>query len=462
MDFFDNNNTTNVNNQDNIQSGNSGYNPERWENGYNGQYSGQMPQNPVYYMPQNPDGTVYDNISTEYDEKKNRKKTRNRFIAFITFIVVAIIILSVAMALSEKDENKPKPDKDNEYGDYYEDTDDFYYEYEEEDIDKNSRYSPKFNDYKDIEIIQNSKAGRTPLTQTQIYNKCIMSTVMIYSYEYNQIDVPIASGTGTIFTSDGFIITNQHVVGGFTNFTVTTMDGAEYEASLVGEDEKTDLAVLKIEAEGLTPVEFGYVSETLIGENVSAIGNPSGLLGTMTTGIVSSLGRTITMLDPYTISHIQFDAPVSSGNSGGILVNEYGQVIGIVDAKYIDGNAEGLGFAISIDEAIPIVKDIMKNGKVTGRVRLGITYTSVTEERAKLTGKMAGLYVSDVDKKLPVGKSGLKEGDIITDINGYDVTEQEEFRLAIREMSIGDTITMTVNRNGEIKTIKTTVGAYND
>ena len=104
----------------------------------------------------------------------------------------------------------------------------------------------------------------------------------------------------------------------------------------------------------------------------------------------------------------------------------------------------------------------MKNGKVTGRVRLGITYTSVTEERAKLTGKMAGLYVSDVDKKLPVGKSGLKAGDIITDINGYDVTEQEEFRLAIREMSIGDTITMTVNRNGEIKTIKTTVGAYND
>ena len=447
-----------MDNFDNINNQNEQRKPIRYDG---------MTGEPIYAdeaLPQNPPQQAYYtepvnmNSGSEWTNVVEPKKpnTALRIILFVAFIVIAVIIISVSALVSYFINNKVDTDEKPDYNEYFTDLE------SDIDVEHDTHFSPEFNGYSSITLNQVSKVGKTKLTHTEIYNKCIMSTVMIYSYKYNQIDTPSASGTGTIITEDGFIVTNQHVVSGFTNFTVMMMDGREYEATLVGEDEKTDLAVIKVDASGLTACELGYVSEAVIGEEVSAIGNPSGLIGTITTGIVSSLGRTISTLDPYTINHIQFDAPVSSGNSGGPLVNEYGQVIGIVDSKYVVNYAEGLGFAISIDEAIPIICDIIKNGEVTGRVRLGITYTTVSEERAKLTGKKPGLYIESVNEDLPVGKCGLKIGDIITEINGFDVSEQEEFRKAVREMSVGDTITMKVIRKDKSLTFTTTVGEYND
>lgn len=441
MDEF-NNNFNNQNNQNTYyQNQNAPQNP---------QYS-----QPFYQYPNPPHDTVYDAIGYEYEIKLAKIKSRNKVLTLICVIIAAVTLLLVAFVVSMN----RKPQK-NPYDDYS-----IYFGTDSDtatDTDAGTHFAEKFTDYKDTELEQVSSSGKTALDATEVYERCAKTTVTIYTYTDNQIKNPVGFATGTILTSDGFIITNEHVVDGSTNFTVTTHDNKEYEAVVVGSDAKTDLAVLKIDADDLTPAEFGFVSEMKTGEPVFTIGNPSGLIGSITTGILSAPSRTVSTVDPYTISHIQIDAPINTGNSGGEVLNKYGQVIGIVDMKYVVNYAEGIGFAISIDEALPIVRDIIKNGEVTGRVKIGITYTSVSEERAKLIGETAGLHVTAINEKMPVAKSGLRVGDIITEINSYDVAHQEEFRKSIREMKIGDTIKMTVLRNGKTLEIETTVGSYND
>ena len=396
------------------------------------------------------DNIVYDATEYEYEIKLAKLKKRNRILFLVSIIAVCVcatVILLIVLKV-----NKML----NFSYDYYTSTD------TEVSSDTGTHFAEKFTDYKKMQVIQTSSEGKTPLTPTQVYNNCINSTVTVYSYERNQIQNPSVYATGTVLTSDGYIITNQHVTSGFTNYTIKTHDNKEYEALLVGEDEKTDLAVLKAVDAILTPAELGYVSQMQVGQTVYAIGNPSGLSGSLTTGIISSLSRTIETLDPYTISHLQIDAAVNTGNSGGELINEYGQVIGIVDSKFVADHAEGIGFAISIDEAKPIIESLIENGKVTGRVRLGITYTNVSPEKAKLTGQETGLTVTAISNTLPVKDSGLQVGDIITQINGLDATNQEDFRKMIRKMKVGDEVTMIIKRNGEEKTIKTQVGAYDE
>ena len=445
MDEFNNN----FNTQNNFQNQNNTYNGQYNQPQYN-QYS----QYGQYPMPNN---TVYDATGYEYEIKIAKMKTRNRILTLICVIIAAIALLAVAIVVSIN--KRPHANPYDDYGIYFDTDSDLL---EADTSAEGTHYASKFTDYKDIEINQVSSNGKTALDASGVYESCAKTTVTIYTYSGNQIINPEGFATGTILTSDGFIITNEHVVNGATNFTVTTYDDKEYEAILVGADAKTDLAVIKIDASGLTPAEFGFVSEMKTGEPVFTIGNPSGLIGSITTGILSAPSRTVSTVDPYTISHIQIDAPINSGNSGGEVLNRYGQVVGIIDMKYIVDYAEGIGFAISIDEALPIVKDIIKNGEVTGRVKIGITYTSVSEERAKLIGETAGLRVTAINDKMPVAKSGLRVGDIITEINSYDVSHQEEFRKSIREMKIGDTIKMTVLRNGKTLEIETTVGSYND
>lgn len=399
-----------------------------------------------------PNDKLYDAVDHEYEIKLEKMKTKNRILGLLTVIFISVAAITVVFAFTKNSRDKQSPDTDD--GIYSSDT--------QTDAPANTHFSPEFTDYQDLPIVQQSSEGRQELTPTEVYNSCVDSTVIIYSYEGNQIKTPTAFATGTVLSEDGFIITNHHVVEGFTNFSIQTHDGREYEALLVGSDEKTDLAVIKAVGARLTPAQFGYVSEMNVGDSVYAIGNPSGLNGSITTGIVSSLDRTISSLDPYTISHLQIDAAVNTGNSGGELINKFGQVVGIVDAKFVADFAEGIGFAISMDEAKPIIEDIIKNGKVTGRVKLGISYTAVTEEKAKLTGDTAGLHVTSISKTLPIADTELKEDDIIIDINGYDVSRQEEFRKAIREMHVGDSITMTVLRDSQEITIVTEVGEYDE
>lgn len=454
MDEF-NNNFNQQNNQNTyFQNQNPTQNPNRNPNQYQNPYQNQnVGYGPFYQYQTSPNDIVYDATGYEYEIKLAKMKNRNRILTLICIIIVAITLLLVAFFVSMN--KKPRQNYYDDYGIYFNtDTD------TATDISEGTHFAEKFTGYKDTELEQVSSSGKTELDATEVYEHCAKTTVTIYAYTGNQIKNPSGFATGTILTSDGFIITNEHVVDGSTNFTVTTFDGKEYEAVVVGSDAKTDLAVLKIDASDLTPAEFGFVSEMKTGEPVFTIGNPSGLIGSITTGILSAPSRTVSTVDPYTISHIQIDAPINSGNSGGEVLNKYGQVIGIIDMKYITDYAEGIGFAISIDEALPIVHDIIKNGEVTGRVKIGITYTSVSEERAALIGETAGLHVTAINEKMPVAKSGLKVGDIITEINSYDVAHQDEFRMSIREMKIGDTINMTVLRDGKTLEIETTVGAY--
>lgn len=236
------------------------------------------------------------------------------------------------------------------------------------------------------------------LTITQRAEKVMPSAVGIVAYIQSSQSIfggEQSQGSGIILSEDGYIVTNQHVIDGATSVKVVLNDGSEYNASVVGEDEKTDLAVLKIEATGLTPAEFGNSDQMQIGEQVIAVGNPGGLelAGSVTVGYVSAVNRPITTSNGGTIDCIQTDAAINPGNSGGALVNTYGQVIGINSQKIAATEYEGIGFAISINEAQPIINDLIQYGYVRGRVVMGITMQMIDQISAQMYGYQPGVGV---------------------------------------------------------------------
>lgn len=271
-----------------------------------------------------------------------------------------------------------------------------------------------------------------------------------------------ATGSGIVMSSDGYIITNAHVIydteseyqmGKATAVKVVMGENhdEEYEAEIVGYDIQTDLAVLKIDAEGLTPAEFGNSDDLKVGELVVAIGNPLGfeLYGTTTCGIVSAKNREV-QLEDRTMTLIQTDAAINSGNSGGMLLNAYGQVIGINSLKmgssYGGESIEGLGFAIPISDAAEIISSLISDGYVTGRPQLGITGATITAEQAEFYHIPQGVYVYSVSENVA---SGLQKDDVITGINGTAITTMEELSEQKNLYKAGDTVTLQINRNGE-------------
>ena len=279
-----------------------------------------------------------------------------------------------------------------------------------------------------------------------------------------------ATGSGIVMSSDGYIITNAHVIydteseysmGKATSVTVVMGDNhdEEYEAEIVGYDIQTDLAVLKIDAEGLTPAEFGNSDDLEVGELVVAIGNPLGfeLYGTTTCGIVSAKNREVQLAD-RTMTLIQTDAAINSGNSGGMLLNAYGQVIGINSMKmgssYGSASVEGLGFAIPISDAKEIINSLINNGYVTGRPQFGITGVTVTAEDAERFHLPQGVYVYGVTENSAAAKAGLQQGDIITAINGTEITTMDELNTQKNQHKAGDTVTLRISRSGETLEIR--------
>ena len=237
---------------------------------------------------------------------------------------------------------------------------------------------------------------------------------------YGQNQVESGAGSGVIISSDGYILTCAHVVSGASQITVTIGD-TDYTATVVGEDDTSDVAVLKIDATGLTPATVGDSDSLSVGDSVLAVGNPLGELGgTVTSGIVSALNRSVTIQgtsSTNTMSLIQMDASVSPGNSGGGLFNMNGELIGLVNAKSSSSDAEGLGFAIPINDAIQVAQDLLENGYVSGRPYMGITYIAVTDAQtaAQFNVNAYGVYVVDVVQGGPADKAGLKTGDRIVD-----------------------------------------------
>lgn len=279
-----------------------------------------------------------------------------------------------------------------------------------------------------------------------------------------------ATGTGVVITENGYIVTNAHVIydseygGGLADsISVLLNDDTTYDAEVIGYDTDCDLAVLKIDAEGLTAAEFGDSDSLRLGQSVIAIGNPLGfeLMDTVTSGIVSGLDRDITINDKA-MTLIQTDAAINSGNSGGPLINKYGQVVGINSSKmsssYGDGaSIEGIGFAIPSNEVSRIVDDIMQYGFVTGKPQLGISCQDVTDTIAQMYNMPVGVYVTAVSEGSAAEKAGIKSGDIITGIEGKDVKTGEELTAEKNKFSAGDEVEITFVRDGEEQTVKVTL-----
>lgn len=270
-----------------------------------------------------------------------------------------------------------------------------------------------------------------------------------------------STGTGIVMSDDGYIITNAHVVSGANTISVvfTDNDNETVTGKLVGIDSQTDLAVIKISKKGLTAATFGKSSNVQVGDAAVVIGNPLGfqLANSVTAGIISATDRKLTIEDRE-MNLLQTDASINSGNSGGALLNAYGQVIGVTSAKVNSAYGEGLGFAIPIDTATPIINDLIKYGYVKGRPVLGITGETISEMVARYYNVPQGFVIRSVESGSAADEAGIEVGDIVIGINDTTVTSITEFNNIKADYKAGDEITITLYRNNEKKEVKATLG----
>ncbi|MEG1068953.1 MAG: trypsin-like peptidase domain-containing protein [Ruthenibacterium sp.] len=264
--------------------------------------------------------------------------------------------------------------------------------------------------------------------------------------------VQSGAGSGVIISEDGYIITNSHVVAGADQIKVTLHDKTEYDAKVLGSDTKTDIALLKLEAKGLTPATIGNSENLTVGEFTLAVGNPLGRLGgTVTDGIISALNRDIT-IDSQTMNLMQTNAAVSPGNSGGGLFNARGELIGIVNAKSGGSGAEGLGFAIPINTAMKVVEELKTNGYVTGRPVMGITVISVDDLQTAMQYGVTstGVYVQSVLENSGADKAGMKVGDLFVSVDGAAIQTKADVTSMLSNHQVGDVIEVQVMRGKQV------------
>lgn len=268
------------------------------------------------------------------------------------------------------------------------------------------------------------------------------SIVEIYTYSDSLHNKLEGTGSGVILSDDGYIVTNAHVLDATGYHDVHTVDDRIYSAKIIGRDSKTDIAVLKIVADNLSPAILGNSDEVLVGEQVIAVGNPAGLSNTVTDGIVSAVNRKIKSDSTgFEMNCIQTNADISPGNSGGALVNMYGQVIGITSSKYASTLYEGLGFAITINDAKPIIEELINNGFIGGRFRIGITLIGMNDAQSiygiekelgfELPEDFKGIYINDISEDCDIANTELKKGDFIIEINGTPVSSYDDLYKAI-------------------------------
>ena len=298
------------------------------------------------------------------------------------------------------------------------------------------------------------------IVPSQVAAKVIPSVVCIQNYQQSQSQLPFAQtlsgeeqltlaaeGSGIVYTEDGYIITNAHVVENSSLLKVVLNNEEVYEAKLIGSDADTDLALLKIEATGLTPIEIGDYDALAVGDFVMAVGNPGGMefSSSVTFGIVSAKDRPMDIDGGYTMNTIQTDAAINPGNSGGALVNMDGKLVGINSAKYVATGYEGLGFSITVEEALPIIESLKEYGEVKGRSRLGVTGMIIDELVANRYGLTPGFYVNEVTN---ANAGTLKAGDVITAVDGVEVTSESDIKNALQKKQAGDSVTIKYWRSG--------------
>lgn len=436
---------------------NNGYNGQQYNSGQNGygqqnSYGYDQPRRPVYdkfmYEPigfEDPYGQR--NITDDLSTKKRRPKGESAaLILFVILIVVSTVVgvFGIVHDIVKSDDlidkigsprqvvlyKEKKPEGANNEENYK---------------DENGKYSPE---------------GVAALVRPSI--------VKIYTYSdyasYTARKV-MGTGSGVVLNEDGYIVTNAHVLEAKGYHKVETVDGDFYDAKIVGRDAKTDIAVIKIDAEGLSPATLGDSDEAVVGEQVIAIGNPANLSSTVTDGIISAVNRKIRSDSTgFEMDCLQTNADISPGNSGGALVNMYGQVIGITSSKYVSAEFEGLGFAITINEASPVIEQLIKNGYISGRFRIGIHLLDMENEAKiekiekaigqKLPEDFKGIYIDAIDRDCDIANTDLKKGDFITAINGKSVSTYDELYDTISsQYGAGDTVPATcahIGKDGEV------------
>ena len=305
------------------------------------------------------------------------------------------------------------------------------------------------------------------LTASEVYAQNVNSTVgittSITTNYFGYQTTAAAAGSGFILTQDGYILTNYHVVESSDSIKVTTYDGTSYDAQLIGYDESNDIAVLKVDANDLTPVVLGDSDSVSVGDSVVAIGNPLGeLTFSLTAGAISALDRPVTLSSGTTMNLMQTDCAINSGNSGGALFNMYGEVIGITNAKYSSSSSsseasiDNIGFAIPINQVRSIVESIIQNGYIV-KPYIGVSVSDVSSE-SQSYGLPQGAAVRSVVENSPAAEAGLQENDIITAANGDAITGSNDLVKLVKAASAGDTLELTVYRQGQTVTVTLTVG----
>ncbi len=338
-----------------------------------------------------------------------------------------------------------------EYDKDYKDFFSKYYTAEEDSSKTENSAIRRSEDSTEFRVSLESAAGRSELTLQALYADCVQSVVGIRASSKGKLGY--FWGTGIIMSEDGYILTNQHIIAGTDKAVIILPDDTEYPALLVGEDAQMDLAVLKIDADGLHPAVFGDSRELSVGDSVVAIGNPltDSLSGTMTNGIISAIDRSVS-LNNHPMTLLQTNAALNEGNSGGPLFNMYGQVIGVTNLKmanpYSEVSVEGLGFAIPSLTVKAVTDQLIASG-VYVRPGIGITVGAIAAEDAEHYDLPDGLYISSVSPTSDAAAKGVLAGDILTHVNGIAVRRTDDV-LAIRDaMQIGDTMTLTIYRDGE-------------
>ena len=315
---------------------------------------------------------------------------------------------------------------------------------------KGTNSSSSGNTTSGTKVIYQPTYSEDSLTSAQIYEENVSSVVAITSQMSNGSGV----GTGIIMKEDGYIITNDHVVADALSITVRTYDGTEYEAQVVGTDEKTDIAVIKIDADGLKAATFGDSDQLVVGEPAVVIGNPLGLefANTMTQGAISSTSRDI-QIGNYIMNVIQTDASINPGNSGGPLFNSLGEVVGVVSSKINTSEAVGIGFAIPSNTALKVANDFIEYGAVQDRPMLGVTVEEINSYYGRMQGITAGLRVAEVVEGGAAQLAGIRAGDYIVSFNGEEVSTLSELNYAKDQCQVGDTVEVGLIRGGQEITV---------
>ncbi len=319
-----------------------------------------------------------------------------------------------------------------------------------------------------VELVSSGEEKTAAEVYVENVNATVGITTSITTNYFRYESTSAASGSGFVISSDGYILTCYHVVEDSDAITVTTYDETSYDAELIGYDESNDIAVLKIDATDLQTVVLGDSDALNVGDGVVAISNPLGeLTFSLTYGVVSALNRSITLSTNVTMELIQTDCAINSGNSGGALFNMYGEVIGIVNAKYSSSSSsssasiDNIGFAIPISDVINIVTSIIETGNIESPY-IGVSITDMTTTAAAGSGLTEGAVVQSVTEGSPAKDAGLQAGDVITKVNDTEITCSSDLVTAISRTMGGEEIILTINRSGETMEITVTVGVQTE